>query len=145
MASLWYNDGVDYGECGVGILDEMTMPSSDKSSKGQRGSAPSLRWLVTVAAVILWLFVVVAAYFWAHKPFDVSIVAGLGLSLLSVGVWLGVTWLGTALGRRALSGLLADETPVMRLALSAGVGLGLLSLLVLVLGLVGLLRFFQPP
>jgi hypothetical protein len=95
---------------------------------------------VTAAAVIIWLFVVVAAYFWAHKPFDTSLVAGLGRSLLSTGVWIGLTWLGAALGRRIAGGLLADETPAVRIALEAGLGLGLLALLTLGLGLVGLLR-----
>jgi hypothetical protein len=82
---------------------------------------------VTAAAVIIWLFVVVAAYFWAHKPFDTSLVAGLGRSLLSTGVWIGLTWLGAALGRRIAGGLLADETPAVRIALEAGLGLGLLG------------------
>jgi hypothetical protein len=92
------------------------------------------------AAVILWLFAVVTLYFWAHKPFDVTIAAGLGRSLLNVAAWIGLTWLGTAIGRRAAGGLLADESPVLRLALGAGLGLGLLSLLTLGLGLAGLLR-----
>ena len=116
------------------------MSSSDKSTTGQRSSAPTMRWLVIVAAVILWFFVVVAAYFWAHKPFDVNIVAGLGRSLVSVAVWVGITWLGTALGRRVAGKALVDEMPALRLALTAGLGLGLLSLLMLGLGLVGLLQ-----
>jgi 4-amino-4-deoxy-L-arabinose transferase-like glycosyltransferase len=116
------------------------MSSPDESVQQQHSSASSLRWAVTVAAVIVWLFVVVAAYFWAHKPFDANIVAGLGRSLLSISVWLGLTWLGTALGRRIAGGPLADEAPIVRIALGAGLGLGLLSLLTLGLGLVGLLR-----
>ena len=62
------------------------MSSPDESAPQNHSSAPSLRWAVTAAAVIIWLFVVVAAYFWAHKPFDTSLVAGLGRSLLSTGV-----------------------------------------------------------
>ncbi len=100
---------------------------------------PQPKWWVKVAAVFLWLFTVVAVYFWAHKPFDANIVTGLGRSLLSVAGWLGITLLGAALGRRVLGGLLDDEWPVTRLALSAGAGLGLLALLVLGLGAVGLL------
>ncbi len=102
--------------------------------------APKVRWILKAAAVILWLFVVVAAYFWVHKPFDADIVAGLGRSLSNVAVWLGITWLGAALGRRVASRLLTDEPPVTRFVLSTGIGLGLLSLLVLGLGLVGLLQ-----
>lgn len=106
----------------------------------RRGAVPSLRWAVTVTVVTLWSFTIVAAYFWAHKPFNASIVAGLGRSLLSVAVWLGMTWLGSALGRRVAGGLLAEEAPLTRLALASGLGLGLLSLLTLGLGAVGLLR-----
>jgi hypothetical protein len=103
-------------------------------------SAPKRRWVLKVAAVVLWLFGMVAVYFWAHKPFDASAGLGVGRSLLSVVAWLGITWLGSALGRRIGGRLLSDERPATRLALSAGVGLGLLSLGMLGLGLVGLLR-----
>lgn len=113
------------------------MSSQDKSTPQQHSSAPSLRWVITAAGIIVWLFVVVAAYFWAHKPFDASTIVGLGRSLLGVAVWMGLTWLGTALGRRVAGRLLADETPMVRVALGAGLGLGLLSLLTLGLGLVG--------
>jgi len=101
---------------------------------------PKLKWVIKVTIVFLWLFTIVTVYFWAHKPFDASIVAGLGQSLLNVAVWMGITLLGAALGRRVLGGLLDDEWPITRLALSAGVGLGLLSLLMLGLGAVGLFR-----
>ena len=103
-------------------------------------SASTPQWAMTVVAVVLWLFGIVAVYFWAHKPFDVGIMAGLGRSLLSVAVWLGIVWLSAALGLRAAGRLLADESPSVRLALAAGVGLGLLSLLTLGVGLAGLLR-----
>ncbi len=119
---------------------KVDMSSPNESATGQHGSAPTLRWAVTVAIVISWLFVVVAAYFWAHKPFDASIIAGLGRSFLSIVIWLGMIWLGAALGQWVTRGLLADEAPAVRLALAAGLGLGLLSLLTLGLGLVGLLR-----
>ena len=103
-------------------------------------SASKFRWILKSVVVILWLFGLVVAYFWAHKPFDADIVVGLGRSLLAVVIWLGITWLGAALGRSIVGGLLADERPGTRLALSAGVGLGVLSLLTLGLGLIGLLR-----
>jgi hypothetical protein len=93
-----------------------------------------------VAAVILWTFMLVAAYFWAHKPFDAGMVGGLARSLLSVAVWLGMVWVSAALGLRITGKSLTDESPAVRLALAAGIGLGLLSLLTLGLGLAGLLR-----
>jgi hypothetical protein len=122
------------------LVEKDCMSSPDASTPDGHSPPPPLRWWLTVAAVVLWLFAIVALYFWAHKPFDASVAAGLRQSLLSVTVWLGITWLGAAMGGRAVGRLLADENPALRLALSAGVGLGLLSLLVLVLGLVGLLR-----
>jgi len=107
---------------------------------GHRNPAPKRRWAVKVAAVILWLFGIVAAYFWAHKPFDADTLMGLGRSLASVAAWCGLTWLGAGVGRWIGGRTLIDERPLARLALSAGVGLGLLSLLTLGLGLVGWLR-----
>jgi len=92
------------------------------------------------AAVITWLFGIVAAYFWAHKPFDGAIVAGLGRTLAHVFVWLGVVWVATGFGRRVVGGWLGDEDALARTILAAGVGLGLLSLFVLGLGSVGMLR-----
>ncbi|MDX1662695.1 MAG: glycosyltransferase family 39 protein, partial [Candidatus Promineifilaceae bacterium] len=95
-------------------------------------------------AAILWAFVIVAAYFWAHKPFNAQIVRGVGESVLSILLWLALTALGAALGRRLLQALpghpLADEAPAIRLALSAGAGLGFISIVVWALGMVGLFR-----
>ena len=106
----------------------------------RKSSAPKVRWLLRVFLILFCLFGIVAAYFWAHKPFDARIVQGMGRSLLSVAAWLGITGLGAALGRRVCGRWLVDEEPAMRLALFAGVGLGLLALLTLGLGLAGLLR-----
>ena len=110
---------------------------NDKPSAGA-----TWRWALKAIAVILWAFAIVAAYFWAHKPFDGAMLRALGGTALSIAVWLGVSGLGAALGRRALGagGLLGHEGPAMRLALSAGVGLGAVSLLVWGLGMVGLFR-----
>jgi len=101
-------------------------------------STPSKR-VIKAALVILWLFSIVAAYFWVHKPFNTSIAQGLWRSLSSIAVWIGITWIATSLGRRVGGGLLEDEHPLTRLTLSAGLGLGLLSLVILGLGLIGLL------
>ncbi len=110
---------------------------NDKPSAGV-----SWRWTLKAIAVILWAFTIVAAYFWAHKPFDGAMLRALGGTALSVAVWLGVSGLGAALGRRTLAagGLLGDEGPAERLAIAAGVGLGVISLLVWSLGMVGLFR-----
>jgi hypothetical protein len=96
--------------------------------------------LIWAIIVVGWLFALTAAYFWAHKPFNSAVVLGLGRSVVSILFWLSVIGLAAALGRRLWGGLLADESPLTRLALSAGVGLGVLSLLILGLGLLSLLR-----
>lgn len=116
------------------------MSSHNESTSQQHSPSPTTRWLVTTSVVIWWLFVVVALYFWAHKPFDAPIVAGLGRSLASIAVWIAITWLGAALGWRVTGRALVDEAPAVRLVVVTGLGLGLLSLLTLGLGLVGLLR-----
>ncbi|MEW5988945.1 MAG: hypothetical protein AB1791_20155 [Chloroflexota bacterium] len=90
--------------------------------------------------LVLWLFGGIAAYFWAHKPFDSAILAGLGRTLANIAAWLGLTWLGGAIGWRLAGRCLDSEPAAVRLALTIGLGLGCLSLLMLGLGLVGLLR-----
>ena len=96
------------------------------------------RWAVTVALLIVWSFAILFFYYIEilHKPFGIHSVIALGssaLSLLVAGVIMAV---GVGLGDyclpkcRTVSGL-------ERLVLSGGIGLGLLSLLVLGLGMVG--------
>ena len=104
------------------------------------GTERSLKWIATVIFVILWLFGLVTAYFWAHKPFDFTLVAGLGRSLLAVAGWIGLVGLAMAIGQRLVAQLLLQEETAVRLTLQAGVGLGLLSLFTLALGLVGFLN-----
>jgi hypothetical protein len=115
----------------------MSVTNQSKIESDDASPRISFKWIVTVGFVLLWLFALMAAYFWAHKPFDATLLTGLGRSLLVVAVWLALTGLAVAGGRRLTGGLLASETAVVRLALTAGLGLGLLSLLVLGLGLVG--------
>jgi hypothetical protein len=68
-----------------------------------RSFAPQWCWALGIAAVILGLFAVVAAYFWAHKPFDADVVAALARSLTSSVAWLAIErWLA---GRRLQSAL----------------------------------------
>lgn len=84
------------------------------------------------AAVLLWLFAITAIYYVSHKPFDIPFLLGsLALigRLLTVAVLVG---LAGALGARLLP--LAGEPTLVRLALQAGLGLGLMALFVLLLG-----------
>lgn len=116
------------------------MDMSEQGEPDGIDAAPSPKWVATVAFVVLWLFALVTAYFWAHKPFDFALVAGLGRSLLAIAGWIGLVGLAMALGQRLAAQVLAQEEAAVRLSLQAGLGLGLLSLLTLALGVAGLLN-----
>jgi hypothetical protein len=103
-------------------------------------------WITAVIFLLLWLTLLVAGYFWAHKPFDFSLFSGLLLTGLSVSLWLLLLALATATGLRlagtqllanSLANSLANEPLPVQVALAAGLGLGLLSLLLLLWGLLG--------
>ena len=111
--------------------------------------------------VFLWLALIMTGYFWAHKPFDSTTATTIGNSLerwwtltpsvqymavtigqlvLNLLIWLTVTVLAAAFGRRVIGVVIEMEPPAMRLALTTGVGLGLISVIMGILGLVGGLR-----
>ncbi len=94
--------------------------------------------LLTATLILLWTLLLIGGYFWAHKPFDVALLAGLQRTLVSIGVWLLVTAVAAALGLVLAGRWLADEWHFSRLALATGVGLGVVSLLTYLLGLLGL-------
>jgi hypothetical protein len=107
--------------------------------------------------VFLWIGLMMGGYFWAHKPFGAetavilsnlswptdtdfaTIVRTTGITLLNIIAWLGITWLAAALGRLFFYRTLAEESPATRLALYVGIGLGFISLLMGIIGLVGLI------
>ncbi len=101
----------------------------------------NLKWLLTIAFLILWLFVAYAVFYLVQKPFDQAFAAAMGDASLNVLISLLIVLLGAALGLR-LTRLLGVSfaSPGEGLVLSTGVGLGALSFLVLALGLVGLLH-----
>lgn len=109
---------------------------SDLTSPSDRANTQS-RWALKALFTLGWVFLIIAGYFWAHKPFDADLVTGLGKTVLSVAFWLSTTLIAAALGRRVVGTVLAEESPVIRVTLSAGAGLGLLSLLLLLLALAG--------
>lgn len=94
--------------------------------------------LVLSALATLWMFVVVFSYYIVHKPFSaenaLAILNDLG-DVIVAGLLLA---LGTAIGHRFTRSF-AFSSPIEGLALSAGLGLGLMSLATLALGLAGLL------
>lgn len=111
------------------------------TSKTGRGT--TWRWALGALFAVLWSFALLAGYFGLHKPASGAIVRGLLLTAGSLLLWLLVALLAAALGRRLVGERLAAEGPLVRLALSAGLGLGLLSVALMVMGLLGLLARWQ--
>jgi len=93
------------------------------------------KWLIAVSVAVVWVFAIYATYYWAHKPFS-----GANLVIMpDIVVWLGLLLVATALGR--LSRRWFDYSASLEeIVFSAALGLGALSLLTFVLGLVGLLH-----
>src|SRR5690606_29419338 len=106
-------------------------------------SRTTWRWALQVLFVVLWSFALVAGYFGVHKPANGAVVRGLLLTTGSLILWLLITLLAAALGRRLAGKLLAAEEPLVRLALNTGLGLGLLSIVLMALGMLGLLARWQ--
>jgi hypothetical protein len=99
-----------------------------------------LRWLLAVAFVILWLFAAYAVFYLVQKPFDQDFATAISSSIVDALLSLVIVLLGAALGRRLTRLLrISFASPGEELILVTGVGLGLLSFLVLILGLAGLL------
>lgn len=95
-------------------------------------------WLGVVA--LLWLFAMTALYYVSHKPFDGAFLLG-ALTFLWRLIVVGLlVSLAGGLGARLLP--LEDVQPLTRLALQAALGLGLMALLVLLMGSIGLARWW---
>jgi hypothetical protein len=101
------------------------------------------RWALQTVFVLLWSSALIALYFGIHKPAGGDVVRATVQTAGSLVIWLAVTLLAAAVGRRLVRSQLDDELPLVRLVLSAGLGLGVLSILLMVLGLLGLLARWQ--
>jgi hypothetical protein len=113
----------------------MPMPEHFESSTESRRDKT---WALVAATSVLWVFVVYVGYYTVHKPFTAPVLIATLDHLADLTMWAGVVLLATALGHRLLRGLAYDSL-LEELSLSAGLGLGLISLLTLGLGLIGLL------
>jgi hypothetical protein len=107
------------------------------NSKAQAGYA--FRWLIAVGLSVLWIFIVYAAYYTVHKPFNTPIVLAVLDRAADLAVCAAMLLVATAIGGRALRVDLG-ATALEELLFSAGLGLGMVSLGTLALGLVGLLN-----
>ena len=89
--------------------------------------------------VLTWMFVTIVAYYIFHKPISIDQVLVMGKSVWGIVVASSVILAGAAIGRLLFSRLLQGFTPrsIVLLALEAGLGLGTLSLVWLLVGLIG--------
>lgn len=77
-------------------------------------------------------FVVVALYYATHKPFSPELAVALALLVWRLLAAVVIIWLAGALGLRLWRG--EGHFPLVRLALQAGLGLGIFSLVILIIG-----------
>lgn len=109
------------------------MPEQHRQSTD---NSRSTTWALVAASSVVWVFVVYVAYYTVHKPIAMSVVLALADKLADLAVWAVLLLVAAALGHR-LVGRLKYHSPVEALIFATGVGLGIVSLVVLGLGLVG--------
>lgn len=86
-----------------------------------------------IAVVCFFLcFAVIALYYLTHKPFSPEMALALALAGWRMLLAGGITALAGGLGMKLWSG--ADQHPLLRMALQAGLGLGVFSLGILIIG-----------
>jgi len=113
--------------------------NTSTSTESSPGPGPTLRWSITVAALIGWLFAVIVAYYVVHKPFDLPQVIAMAQVALDLALWAGLLAIATGLGLRLL-GPWPELRPAERVVFGAGLGLALVGYGVMGLGLAGILR-----
>ena len=95
----------------------------------------SPRYTLALIATIIWLALLLGLYYWVHKPITPALARAAGGALLDTAVMVTFLLAAGALGRRVLRPLPLDTWSVAeRLAGSAVIGLGTLSLLILAVG-----------
>ena len=119
----------------------------------QSGSTAGIRNLIKSILIILWVTLLLAGYFIAHKP----LAGGLALGKISVWDWSGLlagilrtigsilVWemmllVAAGWGKKIAGKWLKDEPLLIQLSLQIVLGMGLLFLLMLGLGLLGLIH-----
>lgn len=97
--------------------------------------------LARALIIFVALFALLVAYYWVHKPFDLSVFTRVGGALLDLLTVAALFTVVGGIGRAALRRVdLGIVTRAERLALEGGIGAGLVALAVLIFGLVGLYR-----
>lgn len=97
-----------------------------------------VRWLLVVVGALAWVGVVYPAYYVVHKPLNAASFRALASVIADLFTWTAMLVVATGVGSR-LTRRFTYHSLVERLTFSAGLGLGIFSLLTLGLGLAGLL------
>ena len=92
----------------------------------------SQRSTLTALIALLWLAIIISLYFVLHKPFTPAMALSLGRAAGQLLVAWGLISIAGGLGALIFSG--ESQHPLVRLALQAALGLGILSIIVLVEG-----------
>lgn len=114
----------------------MADQSQSHTESNARRAGLARKIIVLAAALAL-----LVAYYWVHKPLDAALVLAVGGALLDALTVLALLLAAGGIGRRALACL--DTTALSspeQLALTAGIGLGLVSGAAVLLGMAGLYR-----
>jgi hypothetical protein len=109
------------------------MPEEHRRNTNNSRSIP---WALVAASSVLWVFVVYLAYYAVHKPIAIPVILAAADKLADLMAWIVLLLIATALGHRLL-GRLRYDSPVEELVFASGAGLGIVSLVILGLGLVG--------
>ncbi|MBN1678650.1 MAG: hypothetical protein JW966_00065 [Anaerolineae bacterium] len=104
-----------------------------------KNTRSTFRYTLSLIAVVVWTTLLLGLYYWVHKPLTVPLVKAIGGAVVDGVTALGVIALGGGLGRLLLRRLdFSAWSLPERIAAPALIGLGALSLLVLVVGAVAL-------
>lgn len=99
--------------------------------------SPGKRSSLTVAGALLWIVLVLGLYYWIHKPVTPALAKAAAGAVLDVGTGMAFVLVASGMGRKTLSVVLPDISfwsAAERVAATALVGLGLLSLALMLLG-----------
>jgi hypothetical protein len=110
------------------------MTGQDDSRTGK--TAGRLVWALIASLCVAWVFVVYLAYYTVHKPLTIATMGALVDRATDLVAWVALLLVATALGHR-LTKRVTFHSHLEQLILTAGCGLGFVSLLVLGLGIAG--------
>lgn len=134
-----------FGNTGIVILEispsfpsMKTKPREEKEKEGSR--ADMKKRFVPVLVAVLWILVMVAVYYWGHKPIESTSMLAVLSVVFDLVILLAVILTSGGLGRRVLPATSLGH--LERSALQFSAGMGMFSLLCFLLGIFGLFHWF---